>query len=171
HRFFRKNLYSGSLQRAKWGIDPCVSYWLSPLLSQQRLGSAAASAITRRPWRPRRSSSLSGTPTTWSLRRARRLNLLTLQLPTSVGVSSLAEVFLLGAKPALLTQPFAGTRNSGRILITDLIAGYTPGAFQAVYHGTKAFIDSFSYALRNELKDTDVTVTCLMPGATETEFF
>jgi len=92
-------------------------------------------------------------------------------LPTSVGVSSLAEVFLLGAKPALLIQPFAGTRNSGRILITDSIAGYTPGAFQAVYHGTKAFIDSFSYALRNELKDTDVTVTCLMPGATETEFF
>ena len=88
-------------------------------------------------------------------------------MPTSVGVSSPAEVFLLGAKPALLTQPFAGTRNSGRILI----AGYTPGAFQAVYHGTKAFIDSFSYALRNELKDTDVTVTCLMPGATETEFF
>ena len=62
-------------------------------------------------------------------------------------------------------------RNSGRILITGSIAGYTPGAFQAVYHGTKAFIDSFSYALRNELKDTDVTVTCLMPGATETEFF
>jgi short-subunit dehydrogenase len=62
-------------------------------------------------------------------------------------------------------------RNAGRILITGSIAGYTPGAFQAVYHGTKAFIDSFSYALRNELKDTDVTVTCLMPGATETDFF
>jgi uncharacterized protein len=62
-------------------------------------------------------------------------------------------------------------RNSGRILITGSIAGYIPGAFAAVYHGTKAFIDSFSFALRNELKDTDVTVTCLMPGATETEFF
>jgi uncharacterized protein len=61
--------------------------------------------------------------------------------------------------------------NEGRILITGSIAGYIPGAFQAVYHGTKAFIDSFSYALRNELKDTNVTVTCLMPGATETEFF
>jgi short-subunit dehydrogenase len=46
-----------------------------------------------------------------------------------------------------------------------------PGTFQAVYNGTKAFIDSFSFALRNELKDTGVTVTCLMPGATETEFF
>ena len=42
---------------------------------------------------------------------------------------------------------------------------------QAVYNGTKAFIDSFSFALRAELKDTGVTVTCLMPGATETEFF
>ena len=45
------------------------------------------------------------------------------------------------------------------------------GQFQAVYNGTKAFIDSFSFALRNELKDTGVTVTCLMPGATETDFF
>jgi uncharacterized protein len=62
-------------------------------------------------------------------------------------------------------------RGQGRILITGSIAGYMPGAFQAVYNGTKAFIDSFSFALRNELKDTGVTVTCLMPGATETEFF
>jgi short-subunit dehydrogenase len=61
--------------------------------------------------------------------------------------------------------------QSGRILITGSIAGYTPGTFQAVYHGSKAFIDSFSYALRNELQDSGVTVTCLMPGATETEFF
>jgi len=61
--------------------------------------------------------------------------------------------------------------GSGKILITGSIAGYMPGSFQAVYNGTKAFIDSFSFALRNELKDTGVTVTCLMPGATETEFF
>src|SRR5215204_4391735 len=46
-----------------------------------------------------------------------------------------------------------------------------PGTFQAVYNGTKAFIDSFSFALRAELKDFGVTLTCLMPGATETEFF
>ena len=46
-----------------------------------------------------------------------------------------------------------------------------PGTFQAVYNGTKAFINSFSFALREELKDTGVSVTCLMPGATETEFF
>ena len=62
-------------------------------------------------------------------------------------------------------------RMKGRILITGSIAGFMPGTFQAVYNGSKAFIDSFSYALRNELKDTGVTVTCLMPGVTDTEFF
>jgi len=62
-------------------------------------------------------------------------------------------------------------RRSGRILITGSIAGFMPGTFQAVYNGTKAFIDSFSWALRDELKDTGVTVTCLMPGVTDTEFF
>ena len=56
-------------------------------------------------------------------------------------------------------------------LITGSIAGFVPGTFQAVYNGTKAFLNSFSWALRNELKDTGVTVTCLMPGATETAFF
>src|SRR5918992_1565217 len=62
-------------------------------------------------------------------------------------------------------------RNQGRILITGSVAGFMPGSFQAVYSGTKAFLNSFSFALRNELKDTNITVTCLMPGATETAFF
>jgi len=62
-------------------------------------------------------------------------------------------------------------RNLGRILITGSIAGFMPGSFQAVYNGTKAFIDSFSFALRNELKETNISVSCLMPGATETNFF
>ena len=62
-------------------------------------------------------------------------------------------------------------RGNGRILITGSIAGFLPGAFQAVYNGTKAFLDSFAFAIRNELKDSGVTVTCLMPGATETDFF
>jgi uncharacterized protein len=62
-------------------------------------------------------------------------------------------------------------RNQGRILITGSVAGFMPGSFQAVYSGTKAFLNSFSFALRNELKDTNMTVTCLMPGATETAFF
>lgn len=59
----------------------------------------------------------------------------------------------------------------GRILITGSIAGFMPGTFQAVYNGSKAFLDSFAAALRNELKDTGVSVTCLMPGPTEAEFF
>jgi uncharacterized protein len=54
--------------------------------------------------------------------------------------------------------------GSGRILITGSIAGFMPGTYQAVYNGTKAFLDSFSFALRAELKDSGVTVTCLMPG-------
>ena len=62
-------------------------------------------------------------------------------------------------------------QGHGRILFTGSIAGFTPGTFNAVYNGTKAFVDSFSFALRSELKDTGVSVTCLMPGATETEFF
>ena len=62
-------------------------------------------------------------------------------------------------------------RNAGKILITGSIAGFTPGSFQAVYNGTKAFLNSFSFALREELKETKISVTCLMPGATETEFF
>ena len=63
------------------------------------------------------------------------------------------------------------TRGCGRILITGSIAGFMPGTYQAVYNGTKAFLDSFSFALRAELKGSGVTVTCLMPGATETDFF
>jgi short-subunit dehydrogenase len=62
-------------------------------------------------------------------------------------------------------------RGAGRILFTGSIAGFTPGTFNAAYNATKAFVDSFSFALRNELKDSGVTVTCLMPGATETDFF
>jgi uncharacterized protein len=59
----------------------------------------------------------------------------------------------------------------GRILITGSIAGFMPGTYQAVYNASKSFLDSFSFALRHELKGSAVTVTCLMPGATETDFF
>lgn len=63
-------------------------------------------------------------------------------------------------------------RNDGKILITGSIAGFIPGSFQAVYNGTKAFVDSFADAIRNEVKESDgVTITTLMPGPTETEFF
>jgi short-subunit dehydrogenase len=63
-------------------------------------------------------------------------------------------------------------RNEGKVLITGSIAGFIPGAFQAVYNGSKAFVDSFADAIRNELKESDgVTITTLMPGPVETEFF
>ena len=73
----------------------------------------------------------------------------------------------------LIHQVGRGMRDrcAGHILVTGSIAGFVPGAFQAVYNGSKAFIDSFCYALRNELKDSGVSVTCLMPGVTDTHFF
>jgi short-subunit dehydrogenase len=68
--------------------------------------------------------------------------------------------------------PTMVARNDGKVLVTGSIAGYIPGAFQAVYNGTKSFVDSFVAALQNEIKDADgVTLTNLMPGPVETEFF
>ena len=63
------------------------------------------------------------------------------------------------------------TRDRGRLLLTSSIASTMPGAFQAVYNASKSFVQSFALALRNELKDTGVSVTSLMPGPTDTEFF
>jgi short-subunit dehydrogenase len=63
------------------------------------------------------------------------------------------------------------SRRNGRVLITSSIAAEMPAPFQAVYGATKAFLLSFAHALRNELKDTGVTVTALQPGATDTNFF
>lgn len=63
-------------------------------------------------------------------------------------------------------------RNDGKVLVTGSIAGFIPGSFNAVYNGTKAFVDNFTDAIRNEIKDADgVTLTTLMPGPVETEFF
>jgi short-subunit dehydrogenase len=63
------------------------------------------------------------------------------------------------------------SRGQGRILFTSSIASTMPGTYNAVYNASKAFIQSFSQAIRNELKDTGITVTALMPGPTATEFF
>jgi short-subunit dehydrogenase len=74
----------------------------------------------------------------------------------------------------LLIQPIVRKmvdRGEGRVLITGSVAGHLAGAFQAVYNGSKAFIDSFAAALNEEIKGSGVTVTCLKPGATETNFF
>ena len=66
------------------------------------------------------------------------------------------------------------SRGEGRVMLTGSIAGFMPGTYQAVYNGTKAFIDSFGDALRAELTNEGhdrITITTLMPGATETDFF
>ncbi len=63
------------------------------------------------------------------------------------------------------------TRDRGKVLVTSSIASTMPGAFQAVYNASKSFLQSFTEALQNELKDTGITLTSLMPGPTETEFF
>jgi uncharacterized protein len=62
-------------------------------------------------------------------------------------------------------------RDEGRVLFTSSIASTMPGSFQAVYNASKSFVQSFALALRDELKDTNVTITSLMPGPTDTEFF
>jgi uncharacterized protein len=62
-------------------------------------------------------------------------------------------------------------RGEGKILNVSSIASKTPGPWQSVYHGTKAFVQSFTEALRSEVKDQNITVTALLPGATDTDFF
>jgi short-subunit dehydrogenase len=62
-------------------------------------------------------------------------------------------------------------RDEGKVLITSSIASTMPGSFQAVYNASKSFLQSFAEALQNELKDTRITITSLMPGPTETDFF
>ena len=68
--------------------------------------------------------------------------------------------------------PAMVSRNSGKVLVTGSVAGYIPGSFQAVYNASKSFVDSFTEALRNEIKEADgVQLTTLMPGPVDTEFF
>jgi short-subunit dehydrogenase len=62
-------------------------------------------------------------------------------------------------------------RKEGKILNLSSIAGKTPGPYQSVYHGTKAFVQSFTESIRSENKDSGVTITALLPGATDTDFF
>lgn len=62
-------------------------------------------------------------------------------------------------------------REEGKVLFTSSIAATAPGPFHSVYAASKAFLASFAQSLREELRDTGVTVTSLMPGPTDTEFF
>ncbi|HYG49871.1 MAG TPA: SDR family oxidoreductase [Flavobacteriales bacterium] len=62
-------------------------------------------------------------------------------------------------------------RRQGKILNVSSIASKSPGPWQSVYHGTKAFVQSFTEAVRQEIKDKGVTVTALLPGVTDTDFF
>jgi short-subunit dehydrogenase len=70
-----------------------------------------------------------------------------------------------------LLLPGLLARDSGRVLVTSSIASTMPGAYQAVYNASKSFVQSLVEAVQNELKDTRVTLTSLMPGPTETNFF
>jgi uncharacterized protein len=62
-------------------------------------------------------------------------------------------------------------RGDGKLLFTSSVASTMPGSLQTVYNASKSYIQSFAEALQDELRDTDVTVTSLMPGPTETNFF
>lgn len=70
----------------------------------------------------------------------------------------------------LFLQDFLG-QGAGKILNVSSIASKAPGPWQAVYHATKAFVQSFTEAVRSEVKDKGVTVTALLPGVTDTDFF
>jgi len=62
-------------------------------------------------------------------------------------------------------------RGDGKVLFTSSIASESPGPYQALYNASKSFVQSFAEALGDELRGTGVTVTSLMPGPTDTEFF
>lgn len=76
--------------------------------------------------------------------------------------------------PVHLTKrvlPLLLEHEHGKILFTSSIASQMPSPFEAVYGASKAFLTSFADSIRNELKDSNITITVLMPGATNTNFF
>ena len=83
-----------------------------------------------------------------------------------IGVNISAPVHL-----AKRIVPDMVRRGSGRVLFTSSVASQLPGPYYATYAASKAFIQSFAHALRYELAGTGVTVTALLPGPTDTEFF
>ncbi len=89
--------------------------------------------------------------------------------------SDIAHVIDTNVKGAIsLVHKIGGDmvlKDEGRILMTGSIAGDMPGAYQLVYNSTKAFVNDFCVGLANELKTTNVVISCLMPGVTDTQFF
>ena len=86
---------------------------------------------------------------------------------------SLGQIELNVTSLTRLTKLFLGPmllRKSGKILNVASTAGFQPGPRMAVYYATKAYVISFSEALANELRGSGVSVTCLCPGPTNTEF-
>ena len=81
------------------------------------------------------------------------------------------NVTLDGAAGQARARATWSRRGEGRVLFTSSIASTMPGGFQAVYNASKSFVQSFAEALQEELKDSGVTITSLMPGPTETDFF
>lgn len=90
-------------------------------------------------------------------------------------IDRLLEIIQLNISSlTVLTQLFLKdmvARNEGKILMLASIASETPGPWQAVYHATKAYVLSLAEGVRQELKDTEITMTALQPGATDTDFF
>jgi short-subunit dehydrogenase len=82
----------------------------------------------------------------------------------NLNISSLVVLTKLFLKDML-------AHDQGRIMNLSSIASKIPGPWQSVYHGTKAFVQSFTEAVRSEVKETNVTLTALLPGATDTDFF
>jgi short-subunit dehydrogenase len=72
---------------------------------------------------------------------------------------------------ARLVLPSMVERGAGRVLVTSSIASMTPGPFQVLYNASKSFVQSFAEGLAGEVRDHGVTVTAVMPGPTESEFF
>ena len=85
------------------------------------------------------------------------------QRQIQLNVNSLTELTKLYVRPMI-------ARKHGRVLNVASTAAFQPGPLMAVYYATKAYVLSFSSALSNELQGTGVTVTCLCPGPTTTEF-
>ena len=84
----------------------------------------------------------------------------------------LVELNVTGAvRLAHRLLPAMAARGQGRVLFTSSVAATMPGPYQSTYNASKSFLYSFSQALRTELADSGVTVTALMPGPTDTEFF